>query len=621
MRYENYQEKLEGTNMMKYRKSVERNFNEKHLIFLLPSVFLGVYLHIIIHYMSLEAKSQELKKLVSVYDTGWFLGNLSQLMTCIANNVANDQLGTLSSPLRQLYFLGGLFITTDPIEDCELQYSPEQWNRIVELLNEIEQEYYKLFFPDEDEVVDGNWKKVREVAMPSFLSYFNQGPLNYEEQTINWVEDLYTQLNDIIELETGIKTEHFVEFYNNLDKLVQANFQTHSTEGKPLRKDWDKYARLQVGTVEDAPDFIKEIGEKRRPLHTFVVDYGIINRFYAKELVSDTLTLDQVRIIVNLLSCSRGNSDFLYYTSTKPGNPLYEKPIISLEEDMYQVFEVKQVIHAIERLLESLCTKTKENTTKYVSKKGKLLEQKIIDLFARLLKKDYEIFQSYYVDGCEQDILILWKEYAFIIEAKGYKLREPLRDPNRAFVRIKDDFKDSIGYAYEQTNRVEKKFVEQIPLKIEDENGNLIKEIDTRRYENGDFSIIVNLKSFGQIQIDLSTLLELKENSAYPWVVRFDDLETFLLTLIAKRRDPVDFVNFLIIREELHGKLFCSDELEICGGYITGAINEDIICKCDKIATCPDLANIFDEQYRKGMGFKNEKLLKEKRSGKTLFWG
>ncbi len=146
MRYENYQEKLEGTNMMKYRKSVERNFNEKHLIFLLPSVFLGVYLHIIIHYMSLEAKSQELKKLVSVYDTGWFLGNLSQLMTCIANNVANDQLGTLSSPLRQLYFLGGLFITTDPIEDCELQYSPEQWNRIVELLNEIEQEYYKLFF-------------------------------------------------------------------------------------------------------------------------------------------------------------------------------------------------------------------------------------------------------------------------------------------------------------------------------------------------------------------------------------------------------------------------------------------------------------------------------------------
>lgn len=128
-------------------------------------------------------------------------------------------------------------------------------------------------------------------------------------------------------------------------------------------------------------------------MYTFVADYGIINRFYAEELVSDTLTIDQVKIILNLLSCSRSNSDFLYYTSTKPGNPLYEKPIISLEEDMYQVFEVKQVIHAIESLLESLCTKTKENTTKYVSKKGKLLEQNIIDLFGKLLKKSMKFFK------------------------------------------------------------------------------------------------------------------------------------------------------------------------------------------------------------------------------------
>lgn len=571
--------------------------------------------------MSLEAKSQELKELVSVYDTGWFLGNLCHLMTCIANNSANDQLGELSSPLRQLYFLGGLFITTDPAEDYELQYTHEQWDKLVDLLNDIEREYDKLFFPEEGEVIDENWKKVREVAMPSFLSYFNQGPLNYEEQTINWVEDLYSQLNDIIEPETGLKTEHFIEFYNNLDKLVQVNFQAHSTEGKTLRKDWDKYARLQVGTVEDAPDFIKEMGEKKRPLYTFIADPGITNRFYAEELVSDKLTIDQVNAILALLSCCRNNSDFLYYTSTKPGNPLYDKPIISLGEDMYQVFEVKQVIHAIESLLESLCTKTKENTTKYVAKKGKLLEQKIIDLFGKFFKKDYEVFQSYYIDGCEQDILILWKEYAFIIEAKGYKLREPLRDPNRAFVRIKDDFKDSIGYAYEQTNRVEKKFVDQVPLKIEDENGNLIKEIDTKQYENGDFSIIVNLKSFGQVQTDLSTLLELKEDSAYPWVVRLDDLEVFLLTLIAKRKTPIDFVDFLTIREKLHGRLFCSDELEVCGGYITDVINDEVIDTESKIVTTPDLANTFDEQYRKGMGFKNEKLLREKRSGKAIFWG
>ncbi|MCY7420288.1 MAG: hypothetical protein LH478_00885, partial [Chitinophagaceae bacterium] len=47
----------------------------------------------------------------------------------------------------------------------------------------IEAEYDKLFFPTTPEEVDEQWKHVRKVAMPSFLSYFNQGPLNYEEQT------------------------------------------------------------------------------------------------------------------------------------------------------------------------------------------------------------------------------------------------------------------------------------------------------------------------------------------------------------------------------------------------------------------------------------------------------
>jgi hypothetical protein len=52
---------------------------------------------------------------------------------------------------------------------------------------------------------------------------------------------------------------------------------------------------------------------------------------------------------------------------------------------------------------------------------------------------------SYYVEGKEQDIIFLWKNYAFVFEAKGYALREPLRNSEKAFVRIKDDFNGSIG--------------------------------------------------------------------------------------------------------------------------------------------------------------------------------
>lgn len=304
--------------------------------------------------MSLESKSQELKVLLSTYDTQWFLGHLSDLMKNIAGGRAKDQLGKLSSPLRQLYFLGGLLISSDSDKGIENIQNPEKWNQIVVLLNDIEAEYDKLFFPKTPDEVDEQWKHVRKVAMPSFLSYFNQGPLNYEEQTINWTRDLFRQLDAIIEPSIGLKTEDFIHFYESLDKLNQNNFQSHSTKHGTLRQSWNKYTKIVIGfgDADNVPDFIKEMGEKNRPLYTFMADPGIIDRFFPEEIVSADLPLTKVKTILQLLTTTRIQTDYLYYTATKPGNPLYEKPIIDIGGGMYQVFEVKQVIHAIENILE-----------------------------------------------------------------------------------------------------------------------------------------------------------------------------------------------------------------------------------------------------------------------------
>lgn len=568
--------------------------------------------------MSLEKKSQQLKNIVSTYETEWFLGDLSGLMMNIASGRAQDQLGELSSPMRQLYFLGGLLITSDDSNGKDIQYSPEKWNEIIRLLNEIENEYSKLFFPNIDEEIDEEWKKIRKVAMPSFLSYFNQGPLNYEEQSINWITELYTTLDDVIEASIGLKTIDFINFYENLDALHQRNFQSFSPKGE-LKLNWKDYTKLEM--VNTAPP---ELGftppESFWAMYHFVADQGMISRFYAKELISDDLSIEKIEKILLLLSCSREESDFLYYTSTKPGNPLYDKPILKADKNLYQVFEVKQVLHSIDNLLETICSKNKNDITKLTKTKGDLLERKIVSIFSKFLKKDFEIYTSYYIDNCEQDILILWKNHAFIIEAKGYNLREPLRDPNRAFIRIKDDFKNCIGYGYKQTKRVEDKFQNEKPFKIFDKNGNAITEINPKYYGDDYYSIIVNINSFGQIQTDLSALLEIADDDIYPWVVKLDDLEVFLLTLLKKKKTAKYLVNFLLLREELHGKLICSDELEICGGYLINKLNEKFVEKYDTIVTTPDLAEIFDEQYRKEIGFENEKYLKEKRSGKYIFW-
>ena len=249
-----------------------------------------------------------------------------------------------------------------------------------------------------------------------------------------------------------------------------------------------------------------------------------------------------------------------------------------------------------------------------------MLEDKIVRLFEALLDGDYKIHTGYFVDGNEQDILVLWNDVAFIIEAKGYNLQEPFRDPDKAYKRIKQSFDACIGYGYKQTNRIEEYFNAGTPLKIYDDKGILIDTVDTTQYSLN-CSIIVNQHSFGQVQIDLSELLEkVNEEDNYPWAVKFDDLETFILAILALKKDTDFFIDFLTLREMLHGRVIANDELQICGAYLTGKLTEESINKNKVLKMRPEDGDIFDELYRKGLGFKNEKMLGEKQDGKHMFF-
>ena len=522
--------------------------------------------------------------------------------------------------MRQIYYLAGLNISTDSKNGTDYIYNQEKWNEIVKLLNEIEIEYHKNLIEIKENDDTDEWKKVRDVAIPSFLSYFNVGHLNFEEQIINWVNDLYSHFDNYLLGKYGLETKDFVSFYENLDKLVHTNFQGHSTNTDLLRENWSDYTSIESGIDENIPDFFKEsIPKDFEIMSKYMLDKGMKDRFYPKELVTENLPLEKVNRILDFISVKRGKKEFTYYTETNPGNPLFDYPILNIENGLYQVFDVKQVIHSINNLLEKEVTNENFRKDKYLKLKGDLLENNIIDLFKKFFGENAKVFKSYYINGNEQDILILWNGYAFIIEAKGYNIREPFRNPDKAFPRIKDDFKKCIGYGYQQTSRVEKIIIEQNTLVIQNNKGETIEEIDTNSIKES-FSIIVNINSFGLVQNDLSYLLELGEDELYPWAVKIDDLEIFILTLIAKGKSPQYFIDYLIFREELHGKIMCSDELEICGGYLSKKINPKKVRYLDTLKTEPEFGDVFDKQYRETMGFKNERNLYEKQSGKFIFW-
>lgn len=568
----------------------------------------------------LENLCNELKSFLSKYNMQWALGHLSFLLTCISNEAAQDELGKLISPMRQLYYLAGLIITQKDNGTNEFCFSEEDWQHIVDLLVQIEIEYFLIFSHVSPESATEEWKKKVFVAMPTYLSYFNQGPLNYEEQIIEQIRGTFSGLDDIFSSKFDLTTEDFLQFYENIDTWCEYSFKSLgiNTKDYPLRSNWKDYTDYEIGIIDEAPYEIKQLGKEEQPRMTLIADPGIKYRFKDSDIATNGLSLVKVKKILSLLTTKRENTDFLYYTSP---NPLLTRPIVELENGLYQVFEEKRVLHAILYLLEEVCKEKDTSNSRLAHNKGVYLENKIVSLLKKFFNDKAEIITNYYIDGCEQDIMVLWREYMFVIEAKAYTNREPFRDTDKAFTRIKDDFNRSIGYAYIQTKRVEEKIKAGNQFDLTDKNGNKIKTINPADYDGNDYYIIVNQESFGQVQVDLSTFLEIGDDENYPWAVRFDDLEVLILTLIAMKKKPDFFVDFLIFREYLHGHIICSDEGEICGGFLTGKLTQEMAESEIVITTLPDLASIFDEQYRKGMGFKNEKHWKEKHDHKTLFWG
>src|SRR5690606_19292766 len=141
--------------------------------------------------------------------------------------------------------------------------------------------------------------------------------------------------------------------------------------------------------------------------------------------------------------------------------------------------------------------------------------------------------RSYYVNNNEKDLLILHNRTAYVIECKAHRQRTPLRDPVRAYDRIKDDFQKSIGSGYSQASEVETLFLSNDLFTLKNKSKKIIATIDAADFDEV-FTIVVTQERLGQIQCDLGLLLQLPQDRPYPWAVCINDLESFLITLKRK---------------------------------------------------------------------------------------
>lgn len=546
-----------------------------------------------------------------------FLPFVLQMMNFIQFRDSLDEFKILKSPLKQFAYLIDLYLSKDHLETENIS-DEKDWKEILKLLDEIEMTYFgEIGFFEENQTEDFQLDKI-SVSMKSFFDYYTNGQLSFDEQTISRIKSNISRFDDEVFQEYGFKTEDLIKFSLSLNNILQETAD-RCLYFKQYPEKWEELISNFIARgIDDPRDWAYQpelkdfIGFMTRPGYIFIL--------VKEDLASTNLSDSIIDSLIEFFRYdeNKAKKQTVYYADNRQ---YFETPLIILKNNELLFPNGKFLLEAFYNRVNSQLSLTKKE--KYTQFKNKMLEKKCFEIFKNFFKGDAKIFTSFYFDitnRMEQDLAIFYKGTFLIIEIKDFKFRAPLRNPIKAFDKIRSDFKGGIQKAYDQCKRLEDKIEEKKDFKIyELKTGKELFEIRPKKIKHL-YSIIVTQHKYGGIQTNLQELLVKDRNDLYPWSVCIDDLEIFLLTLLKLKKDSAisSLFDYIDYREAFQERLVCSDELEMCGLFLTSpALFKKIATVEETFTTDIKMSDIFDAHYQNGLGFENEINFSEKRK-KTL---
>jgi len=534
-----------------------------------------------------------------------FIAYLTQLMIHIDQRDTSEVFKNLMSPMKQFVYLIDLFFSVETGGNI-IEISKVEWEKITTLLNEIEMTYFgDIGFFDDSNGDHSELEKI-SVSLLTFLNYFGNAQLSYDEQTLERLTRNCGSFDEDVKEIFGFSVNESILFSRHIKDLINNKF-TECNYYALHKEEWPKLTKkfIERGLI-DPKDWWNE------PELALFREYNFKPGFVFIQKTNDIRKIDLPAEVVSKLiefltydeNLKKGET--VYYADK---NPFFDTPLIKLSETDYLFPQYKFLIESFYNRINLKLSEIKKE--KYTQLKNQLLEKKVAEVFRKLFGKDALIFDSYYVDKkrSEQDLLVVYKGFFFIIEIKDTLFRAPMRDPIKAFDKIKSDFKKSIQNGYEQCTRVERKFEAGKLFEIFDSKTNKsVFQINPNRVREY-FSIIVTQFKYGNIQTNLENLLIKDDDSVYPWSICVDDLEAFVLALkkLKKNIARSQFINYLKDREAYNEHLICGDELELCGYFLNSPKDFEKYSTMEETFNAdPRMSRLFDAEYENGLGFENE---------------
>lgn len=521
----------------------------------------------------------------------------------------------LLSPMRQTLYLIDVYYSID-MREASVDMNGERWERIAILLNEIEMTYFvNVGFPNDGDLYHDERDKKIGVSLATFMGYFGNAVLSYEEQTLDRIVRYLKPYDEYIKLRCGFEINEAVKFILHVRELNNGKlnsicqpFADNLRYYSAHPEEWCKMTqKFEERGLDDPRDWWYQ-PELKGMLDSLTTNPGEITVHELKELMNVDINTENLCQILKFFS---------YDKDSQKGKTIYYAGKHHSESNPLILVGGKYVCPCSKFLFEGLFFRLDDmlikdvSTKKYKQNKDFAFEKKVAEVFRTFFPKETKIFANYSLDGiAENDLLVIIGNTCIIVEIKDCKFREPFRDPLKAYDRIKRDYQNAIQLGYDQCRRVEKVLLNDKDVDILDADDKKKVLYHLKNGRIGEiWSIVVTDFKYGTIQTNLGNLLEKDEEALYPWSVCIDDLEAFFLLMkkLLKGIAPSRFLEFLDYRERLQEHVVCDDELEICGWYLND--REQFKKYADKdmiISTDYNMGAIFDAYYHVGLGFKNE---------------
>jgi len=566
--------------------------------------------------INLKEKSLELKKILADYDKESLIGFFAYFIRQKTTSSAKEDIELFSSKLKDFEYLIGIRYLDKTSSKKHFPDNNMILGEIAEKVNEIKLAYSLNDFSQESFINDLSYQEKAIIHEFTFNNYFHNGALSYVEQDLDLFEQTFKPIEYVLKDNFGLDINFLTDVYKFSERLYKTKFK------EKMAFTWDEaYEEIHEKAKLDAESFQKYINSlpstTKKQFDKFTETPLYDSLLFSKDDYYKEFPKQKVDTFLDTFSCSETDfKNYLFYSDT---SPFELKPILKLEDNKFLHIYQKQLPVSYYKFFYKYCDNvlSQEKMQKH---RGKVLEDRCYEIFKDFLRneKKTHIYQNYYLENhIEQDILVVSNGTAFIIEAKAAKFREPFRDMDKAFNRIKDDFKGNIQKGFEQGERVKSLFESGNIFRIYNEKDEVLAEINPLKIYNV-FTIIVTQDRLGPIQQNLGLMLKIDDDKEYPFSIYVNDLEIFLRTLKIKTKNPRnEFVAFLKTRELLHERIICIDELDICGFYMSNKnLFVNLANQLEATFTIqPECQDYFDDLYFQGIGIlKNEINIEEKRN-------